>query len=169
MQKNTHKKIPDLNQIEYVCVWMRMLLGRVRQVWLWDMMLRYLLVLKLKKFSQHCWLLINFNYDVSRELYYWWRKLFYWWIDLTTDEESLTTDEESFLQWFVMLNGEMSSSFTRMKFYLQMHDSLEIMSSVLRERFHMELYYTHMSWRYEKMKVIEINLTSSAKGNVTRK
>ena len=77
--------------------------------------------------------------------------------------------KEVFRQWFVMLNGEMSSSFTRMKFYLQMHDSLEIMSSVLRERFHTELYYTHMFWRYEKMKVIEINLMTSTKVNVTRK
>ena len=40
-----------------------------------------------------------------------------------------------FLQCFVMLNGEMSSSFTRMKFYLQMHDSFKITSSVLRESF----------------------------------
>ena len=62
----------------------------------------------------------------------------------TTDEESFTTNEESFLQCFVMLNGEMSSSFTRMKFYLQMHDSLKIKSSALRERFHTELYYTRM-------------------------
>ena len=64
--------------------------------------------------------------------------------DITTDEESLNTDEESSLTMIVMLNGEMSSSFTRMKFYLQMHDSLKIMSSVLRERFHTELYYTRM-------------------------